>query len=286
VLVAFLVIDYLGFKKYEAGSGHIPAAELHEDAEMSGLHNAFFLAVILIAVFIQNPLFVRESLMVIAAVGSYTMTNKSIYRKNEFNFVPIKEVAILFAGIFATMVPALDWLEMNAGRIGINSPGQFYWGTGILSSILDNAPTYLNFFSASIGLFVDSDTVRQVQHLVGTHGSDIANVSGAHPEEIRNTFATLMKYHADLVASGSVPVDVINAAYLIGNHNIYLKAISLAAVFFGANTYIGNGPNFMVKSISEQAGAAVPSFFGYVGKYVLPVLIPVFVLVWWIFFRG
>lgn len=286
VLLVFFVTDTLSFKKYESSPQRIPESELHEEAEVSGLHNIFFLAVIIIAVFIQNPVFLRELLMVIAAAGSYVMTKKSIHRKNDFNFVPVKEVAILFAGIFATMVPALDWLETNATQVGISTAGQFYWGTGILSAVLDNAPTYLNFLSASIGLFVNPDIVQQVQHLIVTHGADIGNIAGPHAEEIRNTFAVLMKYHGDLVAAGNVPVDDINVCYLIGNHNIYLKAISLAAVFFGAMTYIGNGPNFMVKSISQQAGAEVPSFFGYVIKYSLPILIPIFALVWWVWFRG
>ncbi|MBI1805693.1 MAG: sodium:proton antiporter [Ignavibacteria bacterium] len=286
VLVIFFVIDYLSFKKFEASKKHVPETELHEKAEVSGLHNIFFLAVILLAVFIEHPVMLRELLMVIAATGSYVTTKKEIHNKNNFNFVPIKEVAILFLGIFATMVPALDWLELNATTIGITSAGQFYWGTGILSSVLDNAPTYLNFLSASIGLFVDQNIVSQVQHLISTHGSDIANIGGAHAEEVRNTFATLMKYHSDLVATGQVPVDDIQISYLIGNHNIYLKAISIAAVFFGANTYIGNGPNFMVKSIAEQSGAECPSFGGYIAKYSLPILIPVFAVVWWIFFTG
>ena len=125
-----------------------------------------------------------------------------------------------------------------------------------------------------------------MQHLVSTHGSDITSVAGAHAEEIRNTFTTLMKYHADLVATGKVPVDDINICYLIGNHAIYLKAISIAAVFFGACTYIGNGPNFMVKSIAEHSGVKMPTFFGYIVKYSLPVLIPVFGMIWWFYFRG
>ena len=86
------------------------------------MHNVFFLAVILIAVFIENPPFLREALMIAAAAGSYFTTRKTIHVKNDFNFVPIKEVAILFVGIFATMVPALDWLELNATSIGITKP--------------------------------------------------------------------------------------------------------------------------------------------------------------------
>jgi Na+/H+ antiporter NhaD/arsenite permease-like protein len=285
ILLMFFVIDTLSFRKFEAGPKSIPKAELHEEAGVSGFHNIFFLAVILLSVFIQEPLFLRELLMLIAAVGSYITTKKEIHNKNDFNFHPIQEVAVLFLGIFVTMVPALDWLEMNAAHIGISSPGQFYWGTGILSSILDNAPTYLNFLSASIGLFVDQHIVSQVQQLISTHGAGIANIGGAHTEEIRTTFATLMKYHSNLVATGNVSVDDINICYLIGNHDMYLKAISLAAVFFGAMTYIGNGPNFMVKSIVEQSGVRCPSFFGYIAKYSLPILIPVFILVWWLFFK-
>jgi Na+/H+ antiporter NhaD/arsenite permease-like protein len=286
VLLVFLAMDYISFWKFEHSIDRVPESELHEEAEVSGLHNIFFLLVILASVFIQKPMFLREFLMVIAAVGSYKMTKKEIHKKNDFNFIPIKEVAILFLGIFATMVPALDWLELNAAKIGVTSVGQFYWGTGILSSMLDNAPTYLNFLSASIGLFVNQEIVNQVYHLVTTRGADIANIAGAHAEEIRNTFGVLMKYHSDLVATGNVPLSDIQISYLIGNHDIYLKAISIAAVFFGAVTYIGNGPNFMVKSIAEQAGAKVPSFGEYLIRYALPILIPIFILVWLLFFNG
>lgn len=256
-----------------------------EEAELAGPHNIIFLATILAAVFIQKPLFIRETIMIAAALGSYFTTKKQIHEKNDFNFIPIKEVAILFAGIFSTMIPALQWLEVNARLIGIQSPGQFYWGCGILSSVLDNAPTYLNYLSASIGLFVDHDMVVQIQSLIATHGANAALISGAHADEIRATFETLMRYHADMVASGSVPLDDIHASYLLGNHPIYIMASSVAAVFFGACTYIGNGPNFMVKSIADQAGANCPSFFGYVAKYTLPILLPIFVLVWLLFFR-
>jgi Na+/H+ antiporter NhaD/arsenite permease-like protein len=286
VLVMFYAIDAASFRRYERRVKELRAGEFEEEAEVSGLHNLIFLAVILGAVFIQKPAFIREALMLVAAAGSYLMTKPEIHRKNDFNFLPIKEVAILFVGIFATMVPALDWLEANAAQLGITSPGQFYWGTGILSSVLDNAPTYLNFLSASVGLFVNQDIVAQVQQLVQSHGSAIGTLAGTHAEEVKNTFATLLKYHGDQVASGAVPLHEIQIAYLIGNHDLYLKAISIAAVFFGANTYIGNGPNFMVKSIAEQAGAEMPSFFGYVVRYSLPVLLPVFTIIWWFFFRG
>jgi Na+/H+ antiporter NhaD/arsenite permease-like protein len=257
-----------------------------EEAELAGPHNIIFLLAILGAVFIQRPPFVREAIMITAAMGSYFTTKNEIHKKNDFNFHPIQEVAILFAGIFATMIPALQWLEANARLIGIQSPGQFYWGCGILSSVLDNAPTYLNYLSASVGLFVNHEMVAQIQNLIASHGAGAAAISGAHAEEIRNTFGTLMTYHADLVNTGSVPIDDIHVSYLLGNHPIYIMAISISAVFFGACTYIGNGPNFMVKSIAEHSGAHSPSFFGYVVRYTLPILIPTYVLVWLLFFHN
>jgi Na+/H+ antiporter NhaD/arsenite permease-like protein len=285
VLAVFYVIDRQHFNKLPA-SVRRGAEGSEEEGEATGIQNVFFILMILVAVFITNPPFVREVLMVLAAVGSYFTTNHNIHRKNEFNFLPIKEVAILFLGIFATMVPALDWLELNATMIGIRHVGQFYWATGTLSSFLDNAPTYLYYLSAAIGLFVNEEIVKQVYHLVQTHGADFGQVTGPYALEIKNTFATLMKYHSDLVSSGYVPLDDINVSYLIGNHNIYIQAISIAAVFFGACTYIGNGPNFMVKSIAEQSGVPCPSFFGYIFKYTLPVLLPVFAIIWLIFFYG
>lgn len=286
VLAVFFVIDTISFRKFEAGPNHVLPSQLNEEAEVSGMHNVFFLAVIVAAVFLENPLFLREALMIAAAAGSYFTTRNEIHVKNDFNFVPVKEVAILFVGIFATMVPALDWLELNASTIGITKAGQFYWGTGALSGVLDNAPAYLNFLSASIGLFVDQNIVTQIRHLVVTHGADMAVMNSTHAGEIRNTFAALTKFHPDLVAAGNVPLSVIQVSYLIANHDVYLKAISVGAVFFGACTYIGNGPNFMVKSIAEQAGVAMPSFFGYIGRYTVPVLLPTFALIWFLFFRS
>ena len=285
VLAIFYVIDLINFNKLPASVRH-GAEGAEEEGEASGVQNIFFLVLILVAVFITTPLFLREFLMALAAIGSYYTTKQEIHKKNDFNFLPIKEVAILFLGIFATMIPALDWLEQNAASTGITSPGQFYWATGTLSAFLDNAPTYLTFLSTCIGLFVDEEIVRQVQHLVQTQGTDLAQVIGSHAAEIKNTFLTLIKYHGDLVVTGTVPLDDISISYLIGNHNIYIQAISIAAVFFGSCTYIGNGPNFMVKAIAEQSGVECPSFFGYIFKYTLPVLMPIFVILWLLFFAG
>jgi Na+/H+ antiporter NhaD/arsenite permease-like protein len=88
------------------------------------------------------------------------------------------------------------------------------------------------------------------------------------------------------VAAGRLPHELIGVANLLSQHPLYVKAISVSAVFFGAVTYIGNAPNFMVRSIAEQLGVRTPSFFGYMARYSLPILIPIFTLVWFLFFRG
>jgi len=258
-------------------------AEPPDEFKFQGIHNIIFLAMILGSVFINDPPFVREIIMVLAAVGSYFTTNRKIYESNHFNFHPIIEVAVLFFGIFSTMMPALDWLRLHAGEFGKATPAFYFWTTGALSGFLDNAPTYLTFLSSVFGSVINPDVINQVQHLIQTNGADIASVS----EPVRQTFLALQKYHASLLASGSVSVDEIEIAYLIGNEglNNFIVAISVGAVFFGASTYIGNGPNFMVKSIADQQKINVPTFLGYIIKYTLPFLLPTFVIVWLLFFR-
>jgi Na+/H+ antiporter NhaD/arsenite permease-like protein len=187
------------------------------------------------------------------------------------------------------MIPALDWLSGHASfLLGQNpAPAFFYWGAGTLSSVLDNAPTYLSFLSAIFGTFIDHDIVQQVQHLVQNGGADIASLTGVHAEQIRNTFLALQKFHGDHVLANGVTTDEIEVCFLLGNvaFNKYILAISIGAVFFGANTYIGNGPNFMVKSIADQQKIHTPSFFGFVLRYTLPFMLPLLIAVWWIFFR-
>jgi Na+/H+ antiporter NhaD/arsenite permease-like protein len=288
LLAMFLVVDVLNFRKAPK-----PVRAAHVAPEdwfaVDGLPNVFFLAVILGAVlFANHPPFLREALMLGAAAGSYFTTHKRVHAENQFNFHPVQEVAILFIGIFATMMPALDWLAANAKELGSPTPAFFYWGSGILSSVLDNAPTYLSFLSAIFGAFVDPDVVQQVQHLVQTGGADLATfVHGEHAEEVRNTFAALQRYHADHVAAKTAGVEEIEVAFLLGNvaFNKFILAISVGAVFFGANTYIGNGPNFMVKAIADQQGAKTPTFLGYIGKFTVPFMLPMLGIIWLIFFR-
>jgi Na+/H+ antiporter NhaD/arsenite permease-like protein len=208
---------------------------------VEGLWNLFFLAVILAAVFASRPLFLREGLMLAAAVASYFSTAQWVHKANRFDFHPIREVAVLFLGIFATMMPALDWLQANARAVlGADpSPVLVYWASGTLSSVLDNAPTYLSFLTA----------------LFGTQGQTLG-----HPVEMDR-----------ILAQGPL------------NHS--LAALSIAAVFFGGCTYIGNGPNFMVKAIAERQRLPLPSFMGYIFKWTMPVMLPLLVIVWLIFFR-
>jgi Na+/H+ antiporter NhaD/arsenite permease-like protein len=173
---------------------------------------------------------------------------------------------------------------MHAAELAVRTPGEFYFRSGALSSVLDNAPTYLSFLSAQIGLLVSPDLVREVQGLIHSHAGTLGSPVGASPEA-QVTYLTLVRYHADALLAGTVTDREIAVAHIIGNHSLYLQAISLGSVFFGACTYIGNGPNFMVKSIADQAGVETPSFFGYVVRYTIPVLLPIFVLVWWLFFN-
>lgn len=287
LLGMFFVLD---LRNYHKAPQPVRAhhAEQPDWFRFDGLGNVVFLAVILGAVLFANqPPFLREGLMLAAATGSYFTTKREVHQQNHFNFHPIKEVAILFVGIFATMMPALDWLSANAGALGQPTPAFFYWGSGILSSVLDNAPTYLSFLSAIFGAFIDPDTIQQVRHLVESGGSDFATfVHGDHAEQVRQTFAALQKYHPELLAAKNVGDEEIEIAYLLGNaaFNRFIVAISVGAVFFGANTYIGNGPNFMVKAIADQQGVHTPSFLGYIARYSLPIMLPMLLIVWLIFF--
>jgi Na+/H+ antiporter NhaD/arsenite permease-like protein len=256
LLALFYAIDHFHFRKV---SHEVREKAINPDPiRFSGLNNLWFLATIIGAVFVQKPLMFREVIMWSAALGSYYTTHKDVHGKNEFEFGPLKEVAILFLGIFATMIPALDWLELNAGSLGIRTPGQFFWSTGALSSILDNSPTYLSFMSAVFGLHGGSvDNVVQMQAMLGR-----------------------IQPLALGLSNPSIP-----AALAVGADSWkFVQAISLGAVFFGACTYIGNGPNFMVKAIANRTGAPCPSFFGYIGRFTIPILIPIFALVWLLFF--
>ncbi|MCX7762373.1 MAG: sodium:proton antiporter [Candidatus Kryptonium sp.] len=257
ILLIFYIIDRHHYKKLP-DEMEKEIESKGEEAVVEGLHNVIFLFIILGAVFLKEP--IREIIMIASAVASYLTTKREIHERNDFNFIPIKEVAILFAGIFATMVPALDWLELNAEKLGITHPGQFFWGTGILSSFLDNAPTYLNFLSAAFGLHgLNVDNPVHMKAMLGLLSpNDLAHLEFSHN---------------------------FNVLPITADSWRYVQAISVSAVMFGAMTYIGNGPNFMVKSIAEQFRIKMPSFFGYMIKYSIPILLPIFTFIWFVFFR-
>jgi Na+/H+ antiporter NhaD/arsenite permease-like protein len=197
-----------------------------EPLRVRGALNALWLGGVVVAVaFLREPL--RELAIVALTAISLWQTPREIRRANGFTSYPIVEVAVLFFGIFLTMIPALELLRSRGHELGVREPWQFFWAAGALSSFLDNAPTYLTFLALGQGLEL---------------GTDVVGVPSA-----------------------------------------ILVAISVGAVAMGANTYIGNAPNFMVKSIAEEARVKMPSFFGYM-LYSGLVLIPLFVAVTVVFF--
>ncbi len=287
LLGLFYVLDSINYRRAPK-SVRVEQTSDPEEWRFNGRWNLGFLLLILVAVFIDRPMFLREALMIAAALGSWFTTKKEVHESNHFNFHPIQEVAILFIGIFATMMPALDWLQNNAGHLGTPTPSLFYWGGGVLSSMLDNAPTYLSFLSAAFGLFVAPEVVDEVSAMVQNHIQDFSTLSGAHAEAVRHTLEALQQYHAGALAAGKVGPEDIEVAYLLGNHqyNLYLIAISIGAVFFGAATYIGNGPNFMVKAIADHQRVSTPGLLGFVFRFTVPCLAPMLILLWLLFFRS
>lgn len=226
---------------------------------LTGTRNFFWLTIVIISVFLdpnvidwvpaihydgQKFSFVREIIMLSVAYLSFKFADQNSLKGNEFSFEPIREVAFIFVGIFGTMMPALELVGNFAASpdgARLITHNTLYWGTGILSGFLDNAPTYLNFLAAAMS----------------AEGGSINLIDNVR----------------DFAAGGVYEDSVLS-----------LKAISIAAVFFGAFTYIGNGPNFMVKSIAEQVGIKMPSFFGYMIRFAIPFLFPLLIITWLIFF--
>ncbi len=240
LLGTFFVFDTKNFKRALKEIREMETA--HEDWMFRGLMNLLFLGVVLGAVFL--PKSVQETtvlgvfsipalVMIAAAVGSYFTTSKPVHAANDFNFGPVKEVGYLFVGIFLTMIPALQILQ-SGEAVKISDPIEFYFATGVLSAFLDNAPTYLSFLAAAMGM--EQLSVDKV--------------------------ADVLKFATE--------------------HAGHLIAISLGAVFFGAGSYIGNGPNFMVKAIAEKSKVHTPAFLTYIFKYSVPILLPILIVVGWI----
>jgi len=225
VVAVFYVLDGIRYRKEECRDlirDRRRVVPLH----MTGSINFLWLAGVVAGIFLPFPR--REGALILMAILSLLTTKRECRTDNRFTYNPIIEVAVLFAGIFVTMVPALLILSSRASQLGISRPWQFFWMTGSLSSFLDNTPTYLAFFSMAQGLGLNGD--------------------------------------------------------VLGIPTILLMAVSAGAVFMGANSYIGNGPNFMVKVIAEEHKLKMPSFFGYMG-YSIVVLVPLYLVVTLLFFR-
>ena len=303
LLTVFFVIDTID----HAAQARNPAEDEGPRVHILGVANFVFISVILFAVFrpgffeiahriatlgfsIPNVLSIlasREVLMVAAAVASRWATSAKIYQHNDFSYAPIREVAILFIGIFSTMTPALGWLEQNASHLQVKTPGALYFTSGSLSSVLDNAPTYLTFLKMELGR-LDPAEVDQAKTIIDQmHDSGRANLPapGSVPPNVAAALDSIITHHRTAILDGSATRDQIQVAFLLGipSLNALLVAISAGSVLFGACTYIGNGPNFMVKSIAEAAGAKTPGFLGYILCYTLPILLPIYLVVWLIF---
>lgn len=254
LLALFFVLDTRAYKKDLADGAKPDIAGDRAPLRLRGAHNILFLVMIVGAVILSGLLpkilpFFEQSvhiydevemgdasilevvLILLAAFLSFKTTKKEIREENNFTWDAIQEVAVLFIGIFITMIPALLILKAQGAALGIEKPWQFFWITGCLSSFLDNTPTYLVFFTtaASLGF---TDGIK--------------------------------------TALGYIP-------------QVILMAISCGAVFMGAITYIGNAPNFMVRSIAEENGIKMPSFFSYMA-WSISCLVPVFLIDMLIFF--
>ncbi|MBW1646720.1 MAG: sodium:proton antiporter [Deltaproteobacteria bacterium] len=256
LLVTYFLLDSYFYRREKPADPS--AGEGQAALRIEGIHNFLFLAGIVAAVLFSGVAklgvidffgvhrgvqdYFRDLLLIIMGLLSMVTTPIETRERNEFTWFPIIEVGLLFIGIFITMIPCL--LILKAGSQGalaflmdtVRKPCHYFWITGLLSSFLDNAPTYLTFFNTAIGSF----------------------------------------------AAGLPEPEAV--AIMMGDKAAYLKAISTGAVFFGACTYIGNAPNFMVRSIAEEAGTPMPSFFGYILKYSLVFLVPCFALVSLLFF--
>lgn len=246
LIVILAVLDAIIERNIRA-SGHVdrhPEPRTGPLVRISGTPGLVCLPLMVLGVFIDPMLKkfagiegipIGATFQIAVAVVAYRLASDRILSANNFTFGPVIEVGCLFAGIFASMVPALAYLAEHGKQLGIDTPTAFHFGTGALSAVLDNAPTYLNFLQVAIG-----------------------------PTEM--TPASIATLIADPAG------------------NTLLCAISTGAVFFGAMTYIGNGPNFMVKAIADNAGVRMPSFFGYLARASL-ILLPVLILNWALFIR-
>jgi Na+/H+ antiporter NhaD/arsenite permease-like protein len=286
LLAMFYILDAANFRRAPKEIRDKETA--HEKWRFEGLPNLWFLAIVLGAALINRPIFLREAMMVSAAIASWVCTKEQVHLSNDFSFGPIKEVAVLFVGIFATMMPALDWLESHSTHFAHFSPAVFFWGSGTLSSVLDNAPTYLTFLSANHGAFLPPDTAAAIVTEIKTNAATTSTLAGLDSGLASRALVALRTYFPTAVASRRITPEQVQMALALADpfQIKCLKAISIGSVFFGANTYIGNGPNFLVKAIADHQKAHSPTFVAYVVRFTLPFMLPMLLIVWWLFFRS
>ena len=226
LLATYFMWDSVAYTRETLGAIRRDRAETEPLRLQGGLNAVWLLGVVGAVALLEAPF--RESAIVALAALSLWRTPAAVRRANGFTAGPMVEVAVLFFGIFLTMIPALELLRLRGSELGAQArSAQFFWATGALSSFLDNAPTYMTFLALAQGL--------------------------------------------------DLPREVVGVPHAI------LAAISVGAVAMGANSYIGNAPNFMVKAIAEEAGVKMPSFVGYMA-YSGAVLLPLFFLVTVVFF--
>jgi Na+/H+ antiporter NhaD/arsenite permease-like protein len=256
LLVFFVIFDLRAVRRERRAATSaaqplaLPAAP-HEALSIGGRINGLWLLGIVLTVFATGtwgPTLIPDGharavvqilCMLAMAAASLMTTPRQIHEANRVTWGPIVEVAVVFVGVFLTMVPALLFLEERGTDLGVTKPWQFFWASGLLSSVLDNAPTYLTFASLATGVADQGAGVLSVANL---------GMLAAHP---------------------------------VGRD--LLRAVACGSVLMGANTYIGNGPNFMVKAIAEQHHVRMPSFFGYT-LWSATILLPLFGLVSILFF--
>jgi len=177
----------------------------------------------------------------------------------------------------------LDWLESTSAHFSHLSPSVFFWGSGALSSVLDNAPTYLTFLSADHGAFLPPDAAASIAAYINDRGIEI---SPSAPALTAQAIDALRMHFPAALASHHVESEQVQMALALNDSFQIkcLKAISIGSVFFGANTYIGNGPNFLVKAIADHQKAHTPGFMAYIFRFTLPYMLPMLLIVWWLFF--
>ena len=263
LLALFFVVDTIIYQRdLRAGDVKVDSSET-VPLRLHGLHNSLFLLGVILGVLMSGLVYLgsinvlgvhmetqnilRDFILVTMGLLSLATTSKKIRQDNEFTWFPIKEVAYLFAGIFMTIIPALAILRSGE--------------KGALAALIKALEKPDDFFwvTGSLSSFLDNAPTYL------TFFNTALGKLGLNENMIREAF-----YNG-----------TINTAY--PEFVSLLTGISLGAVFMGANTYIGNAPNFMVKSIAEESGIKMPSFFGYMVKYSIPILVPLFIIVLWIF---